>query len=293
MGRFRLDQNPIDQGKKQLNIVKKASISNLKARVRNVLIGGDPKDLMDPAKYISEDSKLATLLGISEKREKPKYLTPYGASATDYLVLRKQRVETVQTTSSIDYDRFDDPLILGSEGYAFNESLKEDAQSTTEIKVVDEFVDLSALVNVSQKKNILLTKVEGRDRSRKEYISGGDYMITISGLICGKQPEQYPESEVKMLIEMLESKDVLNVENPLLNRFGITGLIVLDFKFPQTKASRNQQAYQINAVFEKPVEALVAEKTEELSKLQQKLKALNEWVALDIKLDQLASNIKI
>ena len=43
------------------------------------------------------------------------------------------------------------------------------------------FVDLGPQVQVSSRNNILLTRVQGRDYTRKEYISGGDLEITIQG----------------------------------------------------------------------------------------------------------------
>lgn len=291
MGRFRLEPGPIDpkkphklvenvgeslaeQGKSQLKIIKNVGLSQLKQKVKNVLVGGDfsPKDLMDPAKYFTEGQidTIDTLLGISDKREKPKFLTPWGATATDYLVLKKEKITFVE-----------------DQNHPKDSSISDQAISTsaTPFRENVQFIDLSAIVTISQKKNILMTKVEGRDRSRKEYISGGDIMVSISGTICGKRPEQYPEEEVQLLREMLiTSKDedpVINVENPLLERFGVTGLIILDFKLPQSKASRNQQAYQINAVFEEPAGVIQIKQDEEQSKLKKALANVNEWVALD------------
>lgn len=43
------------------------------------------------------------------------------------------------------------------------------------------FVDLGPQVQVASRNNILLTQVQGRDYTRKEFISGGDLEITING----------------------------------------------------------------------------------------------------------------
>ena len=48
------------------------------------------------------------------------------------------------------------------------------------------FVDLQPMVQVSSKNNIVMTQVQGRDYTRKEYISGGDLEITINGKITSK-----------------------------------------------------------------------------------------------------------
>ncbi|MCS2442507.1 DUF6046 domain-containing protein [Bacteroides uniformis] len=62
------------------------------------------------------------------------------------------------------------------------------------------FVDLGPQVQVSSRNNILLTRVQGRDYTRKEYISGGDLEITINGKITSKYPDVYPEAEVSKFI---------------------------------------------------------------------------------------------
>jgi len=285
MGRFIIDK-PSEIGARQINVIKKAPISRVKTQVRRLVAGeASPSELMDPGKYISEDSALATLLGTKDRRERPKYFTPYGAAASDWFVLRRKWSEEIVGDETPIFE--DEELILGSE------NTTDWQTSTTVVPHVDEFVDLSAIITISQKKNILLTKVQGRDRCRKEYISGGDYMVSIQGTITGRQPEQYPEEEVQMLRTMLELKEVISVDSPILNRFGINGLLVLDFKIPQRKASSNSQQYQINAVFEKPIEFIEAEATEKSNTIQDKLKKLNEWVALDIGIDKAASKIKI
>lgn len=272
MGRFIVDQNPIVQTGRQLKIVKAAGLGGVKSQVRK-LVSGDisPSDLMDPGKYISEDSRISTLLGTSSKRDKPKYYTPYGAAATDYLSLSIEEV-----------GQFVDGV---------NVSGSDNTEGATTIKAVNNFVDLHALVSVQQKNNIVLTKVEGRDRSRKEFIAGGDYMIDIQGKVVSKLPEQYPEEEVAILIKMLNYQGVISVDNPQLNRFNINGIIILDWKMSQAMATHNSQSYQIKAVYEPPIEFIEAEAIDNSTKLQKTLKKINEWVALDTFSSQTATRI--
>lgn len=296
MGRISLVTNPLETAAKQFNLTKVAALSRIKSNAIRFVSGEISKeDLSDPSKYITENSYLSTLLGFSEKRDKPKYLTPFGAAATDYLVIRRKWTETVVTKTTIDYSKLRQEAGQGifDEAGGYNETVSNEVLSDTITKQTEEFIDLSALVQVSQKKNILLTQVEGRSQSRKEYISGGDYMISISGHIAGRRPEEYPEAQVQMLRRMLESKDVLSVENPLLNRFGINGMIILSFDLSQSTGARNIQHYKIEAVYEKPVEFIMAEATQRAETLQDKLKAMNEWMSLDILTSKIASSIKI
>lgn len=282
MGRFRIEtgslkkaqKNPLSfvednarslakQAKKQLNITKQAAASKLKAGAGKFLSGdiSDPSELLNPSDLLS-GSRFSTLLGISDKQETPKYYTPFGAAATDYFVLRRKVVGRYLGDVKV----ADDTELAGA----------------TVISETHEFVDLSAMITISQKKNILMTRVEGRDRSRKEFISGGDFMVNISGeILSDKTVNKYPEEKVQMLRSMLTSNEVLNVESPILSRFGIDGLLILDFKLTQSRGSANKQAYQITAVHERPMEVLQSEESEKLTKMQEALRKVNEWVAVD------------
>ncbi|MCD8080129.1 MAG: DUF6046 domain-containing protein [Bacteroides sp.] len=48
------------------------------------------------------------------------------------------------------------------------------------------FVDLQPQVKVTTKNNVVLTQVQGRDYTRKELVSGGDFEISINGLITSR-----------------------------------------------------------------------------------------------------------
>lgn len=67
------------------------------------------------------------------------------------------------------------------------------------------FVDLGPQIQVGSRNNILLTQVQGRDYTRKEYISGGDLEITINGKITSKYPDVYPEAEVSRFIKLVDT----------------------------------------------------------------------------------------
>ena len=45
------------------------------------------------------------------------------------------------------------------------------------------------IIEVNQTKNIITTPIQGRDGTVKEFISRGDYLITLSGIITGKMDE--------------------------------------------------------------------------------------------------------
>ena len=117
-------------------------------------------------------------------------------------------------------------------------------------------MDGHAVVKISEAKNILMTKVQGRDLTRKEYISEGDYNITISGKIVSDYPDVYPTKEVVGLRNILKHKDVIECHSPFLNIFEVYTILVTDYSIPQNEEYSNVQDYSITAVYEKPIEAL-------------------------------------
>ena len=92
--------------------------------------------------------------------------------------------------------------------------------------------------------------------TRKEYISGGDYNINISGKIVSPYPDVYPTAEVVALKNILKHKDIVHCESPFLNIFEIPTIIVLSYDFPSREGFSNVQEYSITAVYEKTLEAL-------------------------------------
>ena len=83
-----------------------------------------------------------------------------------------------------------------------NEAAASSSLNTaTEVKVPGDpvFLDLGAIVQVQSSNNLVLTKVQGRDYSRKELISGGDINFTVTGKIVSNYPDVYPYAEVSNL----------------------------------------------------------------------------------------------
>lgn len=140
------------------------------------------------------------------------------------------------------------------------------------------FVDAHAILKVNENKNILMTKVQGRDLTRKEYISGGDYMISITGKIVSPYQDVYPTEEVTKLLKILKHKGVIKCRSPFLDIFEVSTMIVLSYDFPQSAGFSNVQTYTINAVYEKSIEAIKYDDAQRKKILEAKA-ALDELIA--------------
>lgn len=133
--------------------------------------------------------------------------------------------------------------------------------------------DPSAIVSVNSSKNLLLTKVVGRDYSRKELISNGDIEIQVTGHMLSdfKNMDAYPSSRVKQFIQTMQYKGVIEVENTILKRLNITQMVIKDFNLPSSEGSISKQDYSFTAVGIQP--------TSEVEVTQDTLKIIDTTVS--------------
>lgn len=110
--------------------------------------------------------------------------------------------------------------------------------------------DPSAIVNVNSSKNLVLTRVVGRDYSRKELISNGDIEIQVSGHILSdfECKDEYPYNRVQQFIQTMQYKGVIDVNNVVLKQFNITQMVIKDFNLPSSEGSIAKQDYSFTAV---------------------------------------------
>lgn len=122
--------------------------------------------------------------------------------------------------------------------------------------------DTVALVSIDSSKNLILTRVQGRDYSRKELISNGDISFTVSGTICSNYPDVYPEEEVQKFIQVMQYKGVVEVNNQVLDQFGISKIVIKDFSLSPREGYKSTQQYSFSAVGIQPdKETMVKEDT--------------------------------
>ncbi|MGL5692201.1 MAG: DUF6046 domain-containing protein [Bacteroidales bacterium] len=183
-----------------------------------------------------------------------------------------------------------DYLILEGKTQSNSYSVKNIPTANVSSDLIDQrFVDFHAVMKVSEKKNILMTQVQGRDRTRKEYISGGDLIINVSGKIVSKHPDIYPSAEVEKLYALLNSKEIVSCNSPFLTMFGISGMVILDYDIPQNSEFKNVQHYSFTAVYEPGVPILLAESKKSKDKLEAELKRKTGWMSFTDKIKSDAS----
>lgn len=122
------------------------------------------------------------------------------------------------------------------------------------VKVPDEGLLLinDVTVNVSLQKEVVKTALVGRAGTIKEYITDGDYQLSMSvGIVAtdenGEIIDQYPERAIAQLREILERPEALEVSSAFLDLFGITHMVVTGFSAKQMTHS-NRQVIEITAL---------------------------------------------
>ena len=113
------------------------------------------------------------------------------------------------------------------------------------------FYDVTPQVSQTTSKNVILNKVEGRDYTRKELVSGGDICFSISGAINSNLPGVYPQDDVKRLIKICQYNGVVQVNHLLFKQFGVDNIIIQDFKL-ESQTFKNIQPYTITCVAVEP-----------------------------------------
>ena len=75
-------------------------------------------------------------------------------------------------------------------------------------------IDLAPQISLSSQKNIVLTPVQGRDFSRKELVSGGDFMFSVNGNIQSNQPGVYPTAAVQKFLLTMQYLSLIHISEP-------------------------------------------------------------------------------
>jgi hypothetical protein len=114
----------------------------------------------------------------------------------------------------------------------------------------------NVIMTLSMTKNIVKTIINGRKGTVKEWVSDGDYNITVSGGLYG-HTSAYPEEQVFALRRVLESGQALNCQSDFLDLFGVYQIVIETFNIPQSEGFTNVQPFDFTASSDEPIELLI------------------------------------
>lgn len=108
--------------------------------------------------------------------------------------------------------------------------------------------DTTALITINSDKNLIATRVQGRDYSRKELVSNGDIKFSVSGQITSGRPDIYPTEEIKKFIKVMQYKGIVRVNNQILDQFGISHIVIENFSITPKEGYKSLQSYSFSAI---------------------------------------------
>ena len=141
-----------------------------------------------------------------------------------------------------------DRLRLNKKGEIYATSSKYlDTVTTKKIFVID----LAPKITLQSTKNLQLTKVQGRDYTRKELISGGDLTFSVSGEFNSGYSGVYPTRDVQKFTEIMKHNGVISVNNMFFGNQNITKILIQSFQLGQQEY-KNIQPYSFTCVAVEP-----------------------------------------
>jgi hypothetical protein len=109
-------------------------------------------------------------------------------------------------------------------------------------------------MTVELPKIIAKTQIAGRNGTVKEYISDGDFMISMRGAIVSPYLDVFPSEEVALFIELMGLPKQIPVASEFLARFSIFDIVVERYSIAQKLGSRNEVPFEITALSDIPLE---------------------------------------
>jgi len=113
----------------------------------------------------------------------------------------------------------------------------------------------TALITVNQTKNIVKTAIAGTNGTVKEYMSEGDFVINLKGVIVGDVANQRPDFiTMDKLVQYLKAPLALPVYCTFLNELNINSVAIESYSLGQREGARNIIDIEINMLSDSVIE---------------------------------------
>jgi len=117
----------------------------------------------------------------------------------------------------------------------------------------------TALLEVNQTKNIVNTSIAGQNGTVKEYMSEGDYIVNLKGVIVGDVANQRPDIvKLNSLIAYLKAPLSIPISCRFLEELKISSVVIESYKFGQREGARNIIDIEINMISDSTIELSVS-----------------------------------
>lgn len=110
------------------------------------------------------------------------------------------------------------------------------------------------LIEVGMQRHIVSTEIQGRSGTVKQFISNGDYAVTIKGILASSVAGVYPDTDMRVLQSFCNTEDSFKITCPYLQDFfKISRLVVQYASFPQLEGNITVQPFELKCLSDEPV----------------------------------------
>lgn len=155
--------------------------------------------------------------------------------------------ETYQLVTQIGYDKIGmlglpvwDTVTLITEPYTTDDGLVISTPTGLNLEI--------ALIEISNDRNIVKTKIAGANGTIKEYMSDGDFNINIKGSLVSKYSNMPPIDELNTLNIIIKHPEALTVRSNFLDYFDIQKLVIEKPVVKQREGMRNVVDFELQCV---------------------------------------------
>ena len=167
-------------------------------------------------------------------------------------------VEEAISQSQLGTPVFDEVIIKGGEYFELRDIKKENPIPYEGVLLQ------TVLLEATQTKNIITTTIQGRNGTIKEFISDGDLIVTMTGVLVGESRldedsevgtivqtgNVYPNIDMAKLITICKIPASIEIISGFLSRFTDfenvdQRYVITDYSFSQKEGTRNLQPFQI------------------------------------------------
>lgn len=181
-------------------------------------------------------------------------LDQWGCRATEAFMLAIETQEDVIIRQKYPDYEYINSMATATYRHPLDEAADSRRYKTNTVKTKHiVWYDTTALVTISSDKNIVVSKIQGRDFSRKELVSNGDIKFSVSGQINSGIPDIYPAEEMKKFYRVMQYKGIVRVNNQVLGQLGIEHIVITDFNVSPKQGFKDTQQYSFNAIGLQPL----------------------------------------
>lgn len=155
--------------------------------------------------------------------------------------------ETYQLITQVGYDKIGmlglpvwDTVTLIAEPYTTDDGLVITTPTGLNLEI--------ALIEISNDRNIVKTKIAGANGTIKEYMSDGDFNINIKGSLVSKYSNMPPIDELNTLNIIIKHPEALTVRSNFLDYFDIQKLVIEKPVVKQREGMRNVVDFELQCV---------------------------------------------